>query len=323
MNKRTLLNGSMAQFCVLAAILLSLFTIYFHLTSTTAVCSTWPYCPGTEYSAYDLSRPNNLLNYLITGGLSSLLFVLTAVTAWRYRGKSIILGLLIVAATTTHFICAHASLQVQHDPLIATAHMALSFFIAGCSWWLWLINNNRQLPAVSAELKLLQPWAIIAICLLITEILIGTWYGAYDASVKFFGLPADANWLSDQSLTKVNLHQSVNAKLYMTVPFLTTKVNVQMLHRFAAYLSTALLVPFALCLLLINGKRNLQHLGILLLASVGIEFALGLASASFHNQGWLNILHTSFATILLLTLATIIHRLFLKAPKQNAIQPIA
>src|SRR3990167_4366101 len=306
-----------SQCNVVIALLLTMLTVYFHIASKQSVCDTWPNCSIEPNSTFDLTEPNNFFSYLLTGLLSAALFLFAVTSAWQKQqsSKRIIVASLLLILTAIHFMAAHVNVYLRYDPLFATGHIALGLLITGCVWWLSLLLQDTTPQPVSAELSLLRPWAVIAITLLIIEIMLGIWTSAFTASLIYHDIPNNTSiWMNGQKFINLPVNNGFIQKIYLNIPFLLAKVNSQMLHRFAAYLMTAFMVPFALCLLLINGKYNLQSLGAFLLSVVALQFALGIISALFEAQiethTLLAILHTAMSGILLLTMSTIIYRLF-------------
>ncbi len=205
---------------------------------------------------------------------------LISILQQKPSGK-VFIGSCLMSLIVLQFVCGHVNLKLQHNPIFATTHMTMGFIIAAIAWWLALMNQSKINQPLSAELNLLKPWAIIALIMLTAQIVLGVWSSASYASQTFNHLASNGH-------------------------------SLQMLHRFGAYLMTAFIVPFALCLIMIRGQENLQHLGTFLLATLAIEFALGICDLIWQFPMPLTILHTGLAGLVLLIMTTIIYRLFVR-----------
>jgi len=84
-----------------------------------------------------------------------------------------------------------------------------------------------------------------------------------------------------------------------------------MAHRFGAFITFMYLLPFSLCLVMVKEFAALRRLGWLLIGLLTIQICLGILNVVKTLPLMIAIAHNGVAALLLLTMVSILYRLYL------------
>lgn len=92
----------------------------------------------------------------------------------------------------------------------------------------------------------------------------------------------------------------------------TARVTIQMMHRYGAFITAAYVGILALALIFSKNAQGLHRIGGFLFLILIIQFALGVANVVWLLPMHIAVAHNGVAAILLLTMVTLVYKLYRK-----------
>lgn len=197
-------------------------------------------------------------------------------------------------------------------PLIVTAHLLGGMTIIALLWWLTLSSRHKLAPP-NFELRALKPWAVAALVIVAGQIFLGAWTSTHYAALACPNfpfcqgslMPANMDWRNAFSFTTPIGPNYEGGHLPMNA-----RVTIQMAHRYGAFITTAYIVPFALCLIFMRRLRPLRPIGVIVLLLLLAQVTLGVLNIELTLPMWTAVLHNGVAALLLLSVITVVNKLF-------------
>jgi cytochrome c oxidase assembly protein subunit 15 len=196
-------------------------------------------------------------------------------------------------------------------PLIVTAHLLGGMIITGLLCYLTLASRPNQ-PYVHVNAKF-KPWVILGLIILLIQIFLGGWTSTNYAAIICPTFPYCHGSLFPAMDFKsaFDLTHPIGVNYEGGVLDTTTRVTIQMTHRFGAFITAAYLGVLGIFLVC---SRGLRKLGGVLLAVLTLQFSLGVANIVWMLPMTVAVLHNGVAAILLLVVVSILYKLYRKIP---------
>lgn len=311
----------LALLTTLISFVLILLGAYIRLMHTGIACPDWPQCFGYLTLPHSFGQLRSAISNLTTDAhhtiksihhyLSITVAVLILLLAFSSLLLSkklslkpffICLGLLVLVASQI----ALSSLDVTEKlrPVIVLGHFLIGLGIVSLLWWLCLMKRAASVLA-NKSLKKYRFWAWLGFWLLLFDITLGGWVSTNYAGLVCIDFPyCNGVWIPPMDWKGL---------LSITNPLgrldINTLITIHMLHRIGAI---ALALYLGLFSLLLLSNRYLRHIALLTLCLLGAEVVIGGLNVIWQQPIWLVISHSAIATLLLLTLMTLLINLYRK-----------
>lgn len=208
-------------------------------------------------------------------------------------------------------------------PQVVTAHLLGGFTTLSLLWLMVLRLNNIQwqLPAAaySAVTALRRP-ALIGLLIVIVQITLGGWTTSNYAAVACPDLPTcQAQWWPDMDLAEgFNVLQGIGPNYLGGVMNNEARVAIHMSHRIGAMVTTVYLLWLVWLLVSRVGVAESRRMAGLVGAMLGLQVLLGLGNILLHFPLYVTVSHNLGGALLLLTMVTLMHRVYTCQPQHPA-----
>lgn len=276
---------------------------YMRLSATGLGCDGWPGCYGRILAGHAPPRPEWInIAHRIAASIMGLAALAIVTFAWRIRRSA------------------------QHNFPLALALFGLTAFLASLGKW----THDARLPAIALGNllggvgMLLLLWRMhlgyspqtagspglrrlirISIALLAMQTTLGGMSSANFAASSCVGLSGCSGWWQQASLAVFNPFHALEVMRGANFEPGATQQTLHMAHRFLALPVVACLVWLGIRLIREDRRRS----GLLLIAVVALQVALGIGTALGNPPLFLMLLHNVVAAFLLLALLTFGYRL--------------
>lgn len=320
----------------LIAVVLALMVImhgaYTRLSDAGLGCPDWPGCYGKlvmPRSPQDIKKaqtafPHNpivsakawteMTHRYLAGTLGLLILALAVWALMRKRKihtQRVWVPWLLVALVGVQAALGMWTVTLKLLPLVVMSHLLGGMTIAALLWWMSLSNRDIMQPP-AYKVSTLKPWAVGAIIIVALQIFLGGW-----TSTHYAGLACPTFPFCHGSLfpplhlkTAFNVFSPVGPNYNGGHLAMDARVTIQMVHRYGALITTAYLLPFSLALMMVNEFKTLRPLGVMILSILCIQFTLGVLNIVHQLPLWVAVAHNGVAALMLLTLVTVIYKLF-------------
>lgn len=197
-------------------------------------------------------------------------------------------------------------------PLVVTAHLVMGMIITALLYWVFLMSKPADRLQTHRLNTKLYSFALLGLLIVIGQIFLGAWASTHYAALACPHFPFCQGTLFP--------HMDWRAAFNFTSPIgpnyeggqlnMQARITIQMTHRYGAFITTAYLIPFALYLMLSKTTAKLRQLAWLLLVVLATQITLGILNVELLLPMSTAVLHNGVAALLLLTMVTIIHRLW-------------
>ena len=279
-------------------------TCYGHLTvptSSEALARAAEAFPGQVVEP-DKAWPETIHRYF-AAGIGAVLVVIAFLALqlrhlpgmpWRHA-----LGLLVLVCVQGGFGALTVTEKLY--PPVVTGHLLLGFTTFSLLWLLHLRLHRAFPPLQDAVAGETRPLTTLAILLLVMQILLGGWTASNYAAAVCTELPVcQSGW--QQVLDPVEAFTPFHPddRSYEYAPHLGTdaKVTIHVAHRLGAVIVSAVLILLG-SLLLRARHRRYRRFGLLVLAGLGVQVALGVVNVSLGLPLANAVAHNVWAAILL------------------------
>ena len=323
MNLNTLTN--ICYFAATFTLIVISVGAWVRLTDAGLGCPDWPGCygilstPDTESellrakelypdSVIDIGKAwREMFHRYLAGTLGILVFIITFLML-KYAKHvpkiyPISLSILIVIQSTMGMLTVTQLVK----PTIVTTHLILGMTTAGLLLWKGLqIKLKNKIDQIDFKLVNL---IFICILALILQIILGGWTSTNYASLACTDFPKCLNqwWPSNMNysdaFTVLNL-PNIN---YETAPMVyEAKLAIHFTHRIGALILTLLYAALFIYLFYIQSNKTLKSIGIIVFLVFIFQIFLGISNVLMSLPISVAVLHTVNASILLLSMITLL-----------------
>jgi cytochrome c oxidase assembly protein subunit 15 len=286
---------------------------FVRLTDAGLGCPDWPTCYGhvtagsalENREAIDAAFPGRPFHYgkalremthRYAASTLGLIVVLMTALAWLQRRDGVLpvgLTTLLLVTVVAQGILGMLTVTWLLKPLIVTLHLLGGMTTLALLWWLWLRRETR--PPDAGE-RSLRPLAAAGLLVLGLQIALGGWTSSNYAAVACPDFPTCQGswWPAAQFEQAFVLWRGLGIDYEGGVLDHPARVAVHFAHRLGALATTLVLGTLALATLRRAQSRKLRFAAIALLAALGLQLAIGIATvvrgfplawATAHNAG--------------------------------------
>ncbi len=284
-------------------VVIILLSAYMRLSAAGLGCTDWPGCYGRTLAGFAPHRPEWInTTHRIAASIMGLTALGIATLAWqRRRTAPGDFPLALALLGLTGFLAALG--RWTHDarlPAVALGNLLGGLGMLVLLWRLHL--GYAPQPAIPSRLR---GWIFLGLALLVAQTTLGGMVSANFAASSCASLPGCEGWLQHASLAAFNPFNILDVAQGGNFAPGAAQQTLHMSHRLFALLVFCYLAWLGICLL----RENLQHSGILLIATLSLRVALGAGTVACGLPLFLVLLHSATAAFLLLILVTLNHRL--------------
>lgn len=284
-------------------VVIVLLSAYMRLSAAGLGCTDWPNCYGRTLAGLAPHRPEWInTTHRIAASSMGLTALGIATLAWqRRRTAPGDFSLALALLGLTGFLAVLG--RWTHDarlPAVALGNLLGGLGMLVLLWRLHL--GSAPQPAIPSRLR---GWVLLGLALLVAQTTLGGMVSANFAASSCASLPSCEGWLQHASLAAFNPFNILDVAQGGNFTPGAAQQTLHMTHRFFALLVFCYLAWLGICLL----RENLRRSGILLIATLALQVALGIGSVAYGLPLFLVLLHTATAAFLLLILVTLNHRL--------------
>ncbi len=321
-----------AWIAVLLAFAVIMLGAYTRLSDAGLGCPDWPGCYGklilpktaSGLAKVQATYPNipivvkkawtEMAHRYIAGGLGLLILLLALWGPLRKKyiqQQPLLVPWLLVGLVILQAALGMWTVTLKLLPLIVMAHLLGGMIITALLWWLTLATNQSIQPP-SQRLKVLKPWVLLGVLMVLIQITLGAWTSTNYAALACIDFPfcggklfPPMDWRS-----AFNLSSPIGPNYEGGHLAMDARIAIHMAHRYGAFLVAAYLAPLAIALVSIKTLSTLRHLGWLILFVLSCQIGLGIMNVKLTLPMWVAVAHNGVAAVLLLTMVTIAYRLF-------------
>ncbi len=325
-----------AIFATLSSLVVIVLGAYTRLKDAGLGCPDWPGCyghfkvPATQSAlqkAADLFPGHvveaakawpEMIHRYFAGGLGILILILALwAVARRIKDSDqpIFTPWLLVVLVIFQAMLGMWTVTLQLLPLVVMGHLLGGMTIAALLWWLGLSSGPILTIAESSMRHRLKPFAILGLLIVFGQIFLGGWTSANYAALPCTNFPFCHGSLfpTMDFANAFNFISPIGANYEGGVLDSTARITIQMVHRYGAFITAAYIGGLAMCLIFSSGAAKLRSLGWILFAVLCTQFLLGVLNIKTLLSLPVAVAHNGIAAILLLTMVTLIYKLYGKA----------
>jgi cytochrome c oxidase assembly protein subunit 15 len=297
---------------LLAAIVVVL-GAWVRLTDAGLGCPDWPGCYGHPYpqAAPQAARAWHEMVHRYFAG--TLVATITGVAIWawlarRRPGQPLgpVLALFMI-------VCGQAALGAltvtwRLNPYVVTAHLIGGLTTLSLLWWLSL--TPPAAPLAPAE-RVLQPFALVALCVLVAQIALGGWTSSNYAALACPDLPTcQRAWWPDADFQGAFTLWQRGIDYEGGVLANPARIAIHLAHRAGALLAGIVLASLGATVIARARSRRLARAGALVLIAVLAQISIGIAMVHFGVPLPLATMHNAGAAFLIVSLVTLLRALW-------------
>jgi cytochrome c oxidase assembly protein subunit 15 len=267
---------------------------------------------------------SEMVHRYFAGTLGMLIVGLAGWSLARRRHNSaqpLLIPLLLVGVVVFQAALGMWTVTLELLPLVVMGHLLGGMTIAALLWWLTL-NSGAPSQPHTLTLSRFRPWAIIGLLILATQIFLGGWTTANYSSLACAHFPFCQGTLFPHfELSRAfNFSSPIGTNYQGGVLDVAARITIQMFHRYGALITAAYLGILAICLMTSQIAGRLRSLGWVLFTLLWLQFCLGVMNVELLLPLPIAIAHNLIAALLLLTIVTLIYKLYSQASVPHGIQ---
>lgn len=326
-NRKYLILSLIATVLAMTVVMLGAYT---RLKHAGLGCPDWPTCygqltvpqsasaidkaqqafPGQTVSA-EKAWPEMIHRYF--AGTLGLLII--SLTAWAIKRKrSVLVPMLLLCCVIFQATLGMWTVTWKLLPQVVMGHLLGGMTIATLLWWLSMSHINFS-PAddrlSSGATITLKVCAIFALLIVFAQIFLGGWTSANYASVVCPTFPyCHGSFFPTMDFTKAfNFANPIGANYEGGLLDSTTRVTLQMTHRYGAIITFSYITLFAFILTRVQHSR-LRAIGWIVMSLVLLQFMLGIANINTNLALPVAVAHNGVALTLLMGITAVLFQLF-------------
>ena len=276
-----------------------LLSAHMRLSGAGLGCADWPACYGRTLAGLAPHRPNWInTTHRIAASIMGFAVLVIAALAWRRRRtapEDFPLALMLFGLTA--FLAALG--KWTHDarlPAVALGNLLGGLGMLSLLWRLHL----GYLPQHTRSFRLRGP-VLLGLILLVAQIISGGMVSANFAAASCASLSGCDGWLHHVSPAAFNPFQMLNVAQGANFLPGDAQQTLHMTHRIFALLVFCYLAWLGTRLL----QENMRRSGMLLIAVLVLQVALGIGAVAYSLPLFLVLMHNAAAAFLLLILLTL------------------
>ncbi len=288
-------------FALMAIIIL--LSAHMRLTGAGLGCPDRPACYGHNLAGLAPPHPN-WINTTHRIAASTMGFTALAITSLAWRRRRVAPGdfppALALLGLTAFLAVLGKWTHNAHLPAVALGNLLGGLGMLALLWRLHL----GYVPRYAASSRL-RRWVSLGLGLLVVQITLGGMVSASFAALSCTGPSGCDGWLQHASLADFNPFQVLKVPQGGNFIPGAAQQTLHMAHRFSALLVFCYLAWLGACLI----RENLRRSGMLLIAALTLQVALGISAVAYSLPLFLVLLHNATAAFLLLILVSLNYRL--------------
>lgn len=284
-------------------VVIILLSAHMRLSGAGLGCPDWPACYGHTLAGFTPPRPDwiNTTHRIAASTMGFAALVITSL-AWRRRrvAPGDLLPALALLGLTGFLAVLGKWTHDAHVPAVALGNLLGGLGMLALLWRLHLGYTPQH--ATSPRLRV---WVPLGLGLLAAQIALGGMVSASFAALSCAGSSGCEGWMQLVTLADFNPFQTL--KVPEGGVFVAHKMQqtLHMTHRLFALLVFCYLSWMGVRLY----RENMRKSGILLIAALMLQIALGIVAVTSSLPLFLVLLHNAMAAFLLLVLVTLNFRL--------------
>ena len=269
---------------------------------------TFPQAPLVVSKAW-----TEMVHRYFAGMLGLLVLVLAfwgAVRRRHYEEQPLLVPWLLVGLVVFQAILGMWTVTLKLLPLVVMGHLMGGMLIASLLWWLTMAERKKS-ATHTYHLRVLKPWAIMALVIVLSQIFLGAWTSTNYAAMACPNFPfchgslfPNMDWQNAFNFTSPVGPSYEGGRLAMEA-----RVTIQMAHRYGAFVTFAFLLPFAITLTMVREYGSLHLTGLTMMLLLLTQITLGVLNIELQLPMWTAMLHNLVAVLLLLSVMTVIFKL--------------
>ncbi|HVV67436.1 MAG TPA: COX15/CtaA family protein [Gammaproteobacteria bacterium] len=333
MNQKFSGYALLAGIATLLALIVVMLGAYTRLADAGLGCPDWPGCYGhltvpksttaiaqAQQTYQQIVEPakawKEMIHRYFAGTLGILIVILTFWGLMRKRKhpeQPIAIPIILLLLVIFQAVLGMWTVTWLVQPLVVSSHLLGGLAITALLWSLTLATKTQQSEAKPASGY--KFWAVLGLLILIGQLFLGAWTSTNYAALACLNFP----FCHGNLFPPMNFHEAFSLFHPIGINYeggvldSTARVTIQMMHRYGAFVTAVYLGILALCLIFSKAEKKLRGLGWVLLGVLALQFALGVANVELLLPIQIAVAHNGVACLLLLTMVTLIYRLFCRA----------
>jgi cytochrome c oxidase assembly protein subunit 15 len=305
---------------ILAAVALCfvvvVFGAYVRLSDAGLGCPDWPGCYGhltvTDAAADAHKAWKEMIHRYLASTLGLLIVIIAGLSVrLRQQGAPRVLPWILVALVIFQGMLGMWTVTWQLKPLAVSGHLLGGLTTLSLLTWMWL--SLRGSAATETRSPGLRIFATMALVALAVQIFLGGWTSSNYAALACPDFPTchGSFWPEMDAREAFTLWRGLGINYEGGVLDNRARVTIHFAHRLGAMVVATLALLLALALLR-SDSMPLRRFGIAIAAALALQIALGISIVKLQLPLLLADMHNAGAAVLLLTLVTLNHFLWIR-----------
>ncbi|MGB6976185.1 MAG: COX15/CtaA family protein [Gammaproteobacteria bacterium] len=234
--------------------------------------------------------------------------------------QPLLIPLLLVAIVVFQAALGMWTVTLELLPLVVMGHLLGGMTIAALLWWLTL-RSADALRSQTITLSHFRPWAALGLLILAAQIFLGGWTTANYSSLACAHFPfCQGRLFPHLELSRAfNFLSPIGTDYQGGVLGIAARITIQMFHRYGAFITAGYLGILAICLMTSQTMGRLRGLGWTMFTLLWLQFCLGVMNVELLLPLPVAIAHNLVAALLLLTMVSLIYKLYSQTSMSNGI----
>ena len=321
-----------------AALLLTFFVVvlgaYVRLSDAGLGCPDWPGCYGKMIVPFEVTHAQDLypdrplehgkawkeMIHRYAAGILGLLIFTLAFLSWRMRklpGQPLVIPSLLVLLLIFQALLGMWTVTLLLKPVIVMGHLLGGMTILSLLFWLTLELGDDQQMADQNN-RLLYPWAMAGLLVVIIQISLGGWTSANYAALVCPDFPkCQGVWWPVMDFQQGFVFwRGLGINYEGGILHGEARTAIHMAHRVGAMLTVLVISLVSIRAIRDNNKR-IVCIGIVTLLILIIQVGLGVANVLTRLPLPLAVAHNGVAALLLLSQVALLHQSVMPVAKRR------